>query len=72
MNPIQQEEDRMKQEVGSCDSLEEVQGDKQSVKMDKSQSTVTNAAVKLASGRSGSIDTLIVSTKIEQPEDMDQ
>ena len=32
MNPIQQEEDRLKQEVGSCDSLEEVQGDKNSVK----------------------------------------
>ena len=72
MHPIQQEEERLAQEYGSCDSLEEVQGDKNSVRIDTSDSTVTNAAIKPAPGRSGSIDMMIVSTKTEQPEDADQ
>ena len=34
--------------------------------------TVTNATIRPVPGRSGNIDTLIVSTEIEQPEETDQ
>ena len=72
MYPIQQVEKGLAQECGSCDSPEEVQGDNHAVKKETSDSTVTNAEIKPAPGRGGSIDTLIVNRETEQSEDTDQ